>query len=115
MLVDDDEATSYAIGRALNAAGLRTTAFQDSVSAMSEVSETTNAYDLLLTDIKFPSGQPHGLALANYTRIWRPRLPVILFSGFPEAREVALRSGYTCHPKPVDITSLLASIGKLLA
>lgn len=86
--------------------------FQDSLAALSHLSETDCAPDLLLTDINMPG--MGGMDLLRTVRAVTPDLPVILISGLYELGLAidALKLGaadYLLKPaKPADIIKLVA-------
>jgi DNA-binding NtrC family response regulator len=83
VIVEDDEALSYVLGRTFELAGYLVTVFTDANAAWDSLKEGHLA-SLLLTDIHFPPPQPNGLALAAHARQRNTDLPVIFLTGHPE-------------------------------
>jgi DNA-binding NtrC family response regulator len=109
LIVDDDIASCYAMTRALTGEGFQVLAYEDALTAWAAISDPTARYDLLLTDVKFPPGQPHGIALARHSRIVRPGAPVMFMTAYPDAQELAGEDGAT-FLKPVNLPALVEAI-----
>ena len=69
------------------------------------VLERHPAIDLIFSDILMP-GEMNGLDLAREVRRVRPRIPVVLTTGYSSSAQDALREGFTVLRKPYDIGSL---------
>ena len=82
LLVEDDEAFAYAATKALRDAGFTVFAATGSMKAMSLIDEERP--DLLLTDVRLPEGEPHGLAFARIAQYRYPRLRVLYLTAYPE-------------------------------
>jgi len=69
-----------------------------------------NAIDVVVTDIKLPEGESHGLALARMIKNKKPNVPIILMTAYPELlkKEVALPGAALC--KPLEIAELCRAI-----
>jgi len=66
--------------------------------------------DLLLTDIRFPNPEPHGLALARHLRVLQPGIPIIFMTGFSDLiQEVPEHLGPVLL-KPVSCETLLLAV-----
>jgi DNA-binding response OmpR family regulator len=72
----------------------------------------SNEIDVVVTNIKLPTGEHHGLALA---RMIKNKRPIILLTMYPEHLEekVALPGGELC--KPIELAELCRSIRVRLA
>jgi DNA-binding NtrC family response regulator len=98
LFVDDDVAFADEAARSLETVGMRTVVALGSLAALDDFD--ANAIDVIVTDIKLPAGENHGLALARMINKRRPRVPVILMTTYaklPEG-EVALPGGALCNP-----------------
>ena len=82
LLVDDDTTFVSALDHRLREERFEVVSAVDSLDAL-RLLESDRRLDLLLTDIKMPHGQPHGIALSMMARMRRPKLPVIFMSGYP--------------------------------
>src|SRR3954447_1026345 len=83
LLTEDDLQSLYATQRTLEQAGYEVTPYSSSALAWDAIRDGPS-FDLLLTDIRFPSGETHGVALARHLRSrWRD-IPVIFMTGYPE-------------------------------
>jgi CheY-like chemotaxis protein len=75
LFVDDDAAFAAAAASDLKSAGMRTVVALDSMVALTAFE--SNAFDVVITDIKLLEGGPCGLALARTIRNKKPHLPTI--------------------------------------
>ena len=114
IVVEDDVALCYAIGRALEHAGYEVETCTGSTDAWTHVGESAHL-DLLLTDLMFPTGQPNGIALARNALYHHPGLPVIYMTAYPKAAEQAKVEDGTLLVKPIDLGALIRRIGETLA
>jgi CheY-like chemotaxis protein len=114
IVVEDDVAFCYAVGRALEQAGYEVETHAGSTEAWPFVGALAR-FDLLLTDLMFPRGQPSGIALARSARYHHPRLAIIYMTAYPQAAEQAQVEDGTLFVKPVDLDALILKVGELLA
>lgn len=113
LLVDDDEATRYAMARWLKGRGYEVTIARDCLEALGHA-DAGARFDLLVIDIVMPSGGLHGIAFGRMMRARVPGIPTIYITGHPDLPEV----GELSHPvfkKPVDMDALLTAIEAELA
>ena len=108
LLVEDDAAFADAAARSFESVGMRTVVALGSMPTIDGFD--SNAIDVVITDIKLPSGGPHGLALERMIKNKRPRVPIILMTAHPEllGNEVALPRAALC--KPLEIAELCRAI-----
>jgi CheY-like chemotaxis protein len=112
LMVEDDPAFADALDRGLRAARFDVVAVTDSLEALRWL-ETDRPVDMLLTDIKMPVGQPHGIALSLMARRHRPSLPVIFMSGYPDLiKDAGLDE--TVFAKPFNLAVLVDAIRQRL-
>jgi DNA-binding NtrC family response regulator len=109
-LVDDDEATRYAYGKALQAADYVVHAFPD-YRGVTELLDRGAQADLLIVDVILPKGTPHGVALAAMARTHRPALPVLYMTGHPDVAP-DIPSGRTLLMKPISPEQLLHAVAQ---
>ncbi len=88
LVVEDNDALRRVVVRQLTDLGYRVIQADTAVSALALLDDASHI-DLLLTDIVMPGGVD-GIQLARDMQMRRPKLKVLLSSGFPEAR---LRDG----------------------
>ena len=112
LLVEDDEASRYAASRELQTAGHRVIAVDGSMRALDIAA--AEKIDLLVTDVRLPPGQPHGLALGAMLRNRLPDLPVVYVTGSPELVDGEAHGLYRILPKPIAAGILRATIGEML-
>ena len=80
LLVDDDEAFSYAASRALQAAGFEVFVAPDYRLAL-QILESPQQLDLLITDLVMPD-RMNGFPLARMARMKRLGLPVLYVTAY---------------------------------
>lgn len=110
LVVDDDDALSYALARILAAEGYNVAGAHDYRDAL-RILEDRGSVDLLLTDLRLPG--VNGFALARMARMRHHNLKVVYVTGcddFPasEAQGAVLR-------KPVDQHTLIRTIREALS
>jgi CheY-like chemotaxis protein len=112
LLVEDEEASRYVATRELQAAGHRVIAVEGSMLALDIAA--VEKIDLLVTDVRLPPGQPHGLALGAMLRNRLPHLPVVYVTGFPELVDGEAHDFCRILPKPVAAGALVAAAKEML-
>ena len=115
LVVDDDQALTFLLQRALTRRGYRVTTLNDPQQALTLLREDATRFDLLVTDYNMPGFS--GLDLLRETRRLYPSLPVALASGYitPDIERNALEHGARAlvH-KPNDLDELCATLQRLL-
>jgi CheY-like chemotaxis protein len=98
LFVDDDAAFADAAARSLEAVGMRTVVALGSMAALDAFDGSK--IDVVVTDMKLPAGETHGLALARMIGSERVRAPVILMTMYPELLEGGgtLPGSVLCNP-----------------
>jgi len=81
LLADDDAATRDLVQRALAVDGHVVTPTQDGAEALEQI-QSSGSFDLLISDVQMPAVD--GIALAEKCLALRPKLRVILMSGFAD-------------------------------
>ena len=114
IVVEDDAAFSYAVRKTLEQAGYEVETHAGSTEAWSAVGASAQ-FDLLLTDLMFPRGQPSGVALARSARYHHPRLAIIYMTAYPDAAEQAKVEDGLVLVKPIDLDTLTQKVGQMLA
>jgi DNA-binding NtrC family response regulator len=113
IVVEDDAPFCYALGKALQQAGYEVESYISSTGAWPFVGASAR-FDLLLTDLKFPQGQPSGVALARSALYHHPGLPIIYMTAFPQAAEQASSEDGVVFTKPIDLEALILKVGEML-
>jgi DNA-binding NtrC family response regulator len=113
LFVADDAAFANAAARSLEAVGMRTMLALGSTAGLDAFDSGT--IDVVVTDMKLPADETHGLALARMIGNGRARTPVILMTTYPEILEgqVALPGSVPCNP--LEIAELCREIKARLA
>jgi DNA-binding response OmpR family regulator len=108
LFVDDDAAFADAAARSFESVGMRTVVALGSTAALDAFD--SSEIDVLVTDIKLPAGETHGLMLSRMLRNKKPRVPIILMTAHPELlkNEVGVLGAVMC--KPLEIAELCRSI-----
>ena len=108
LFVDDDAAFADAAARSFESVGMRTVVALGSMPALDVL--FNDEIDVVVTDVKLPAGEPHGLALARMIRNRRPQVPIILMSAHPELLEKDTTSPNAAQCKPFEIAELCRAI-----
>ena len=115
MYVDDDEALTFLVKRALTRKGFEVTTFSDPRLAVSALRSEPLHVDLLVTDYNMPGYS--GIDLLRDVRLIRPDLPIALASGYvtAEIEQSALHEGARAliH-KPNDVDEMCETLLRLL-
>jgi PAS domain S-box-containing protein len=109
MVVDDETMVGEFMAELLSEWGLQVLLQREPRAALAWLEEEGHAIDLLITDQTMP--QMSGLALAQRVHEMRPSLPVLLYTGNPEAIDSAerrRRGVCAVLHKPVDTEVLRA-------
>jgi len=104
-----------ATARALRGRGYGVLEAEDAAAALPVLEATTQALDLLITDIVMPGMNGH--RLAEHARTVRPTLPVLLISGFTAdeaVRRDVLHGRLAFLEKPFRVQDLDDCIRRLL-
>jgi PAS domain S-box-containing protein len=117
VLVVEDEATlRRPLVRLLKFAGYKVFEAESAWEALELWRDRAETLDLLVTDMVMPGGVT-GLELARALQAARPKLPVILMSGYSQELAVAEmqdRPGFIFLPKPCDAETLGAKVRQML-
>ena len=115
LFVDDEALIARFATTALNNLGYDVTAFEDSLQALEEFKENSEAYDVVIVDQMMPNLT--GDELAKEILAVNPNVPIILCTGFSDTmtREKALKCGFRDYlQKPIDLKTLAASMRRAL-
>jgi DNA-binding response OmpR family regulator len=108
LFVDDDAAFANAAARSFESVGMRTLLVLNSRAGIDVFD--SNPVDVIITDIKLPTRETQGLALARMIKNKRPHAPIILLTVHPELlkKDDSLPSAALC--KPLEIAELCRAI-----
>jgi DNA-binding NtrC family response regulator len=115
LLVDDDEAVAFLMGRLLKKAGHLTATRRDATAALALLQADPQGIDVVVTDQNMPGMS--GIELAVEIAKRYPRLPVVLLSGLPveQIREMAQGSAIaTIVDKADAMTKLVPAIQQVM-
>jgi len=115
MFIDDEESNSALAKEILTKYGYQVDIFTNGVQAWQEFQKQPDKYDLVITDMTMPSMT--GTELAQKIIGIRPRLPIILCTGYSEItnREKSLAMGISEYmQKPMTMSTLLKSVRQTL-
>ena len=111
LLVDDEKALLTMIHELLSMHGANVSAYTSSISALEDFKQDPDKFDIVITDETMP--ELSGMAMASTIMDIRPKIPVILCTGFSEHvnKEIAEKQGIAAFMiKPVKMDELLGQI-----
>ncbi|MBC7496606.1 MAG: response regulator [Sphingomonadaceae bacterium] len=113
LLVEDERAVRLVVERALRRAGFNVITASDGGVALDVIGTAT--VDVLVSDVVMPGID--GVELLNRIRTRRPRLPVVLMSGYadPPQRRALEGAGAVFLAKPFTADDLLAALRAAVA
>jgi len=114
LVLDDEQDLAEYIGDLLELYGYKVTIKTDSQEALSLLREEQEKFALLITDQTMPVLT--GTELINQLRSIRPKLPVILCTGFSDSidKDGAENMGIRYLGKPIDADRLIQFAGELV-
>jgi DNA-binding NtrC family response regulator len=116
LLVEDEEITRNAIGRALERVGYSVLAAKDGKHAIQVCMYSRESIDLLVTDVVMP--RMGGKELALVCQRLHPEMKQILISGYSEPDRLPVpkgAGGYRFMAKPFQMSHLLQLVREVLA
>jgi DNA-binding NtrC family response regulator len=115
LLVDDDQPLLGALTRALQAEGYLTRPAISGDDALGLLQQRA-PFDLLITDIFLP-GLLDGFALARWAREFRPGIPIIYSTGYPQVAHIRAHTAPYGEilEKPWKLDAMLTAISAALA
>jgi CheY-like chemotaxis protein len=112
LLVEDDFLVRQTAAEVLANSGYQVVEAEDGDKAL-EILDAGATIDLVFSDIKMP-GQTDGCALARWIRQHRPRLPVMLTSGYTETKQRAVALCDSFLDKPYGPQEVLEEVARLV-
>lgn len=115
LLAEDEDSVARVILRQLQSGGYTVKRVPTGDAAWAEIEDGAQ-YDLLITDLVMP-GTLQGAELARHVEAERPRMAILLISGYPQEAAIEGNGVATRHPvltKPILRAELLQSVERLL-
>ena len=115
LIVDDEESIRDLLSRTLALAEYDVQTMSDGISALHHLREGTDAYSLVIADLRMPGMD--GLTLIREVKQINPQLPIIIITGFSSESSAieAVNLGVAGYlTKPVGIPQVLAAAAKAL-
>ncbi len=116
LLAEDTPATCEMVRRALSGDGHAVIVSHDGSDALEHIQDTSQAYDLLISDVDMPGLD--GIGLVERALVVRPDLKVILMSGFAggldRAEHLKEKTGGILS-KPFTLDQIRAAVRAALA
>ncbi len=115
LLVDDESQLCHLEEKLLKRMGYRVSAFTDSLEALKAFQKKPDDFDIVITDSSM--SQLPGLDLAKVILQLRPKMPVILATGFGDKDKVTLAKQLgirECIEKPILSSDLDKTIRRIL-
>ncbi|MEM7195946.1 MAG: nitrogen regulation protein NR(I) [Pseudomonadota bacterium] len=115
-VVDDDEAISWVLQKALEKSGYAVRMFSNAIDAREALAHRDGTADAILTDIRMPGES--GLWLAEEIRSMQADIPVIVMTAFGDLDSAvgAFKHGaFEYLTKPFDIDEMLALVAKAIS
>jgi DNA-binding NtrC family response regulator len=110
-VVDDDYEQAELLAQAIASRLWHVRVFSDPIRALAALN--SDGADLLIADLSMP--WINGGDVVASARLRRPRLKVILISGYERGEAIARRYGVPFFGKPIDLDALRKTIHDLLA
>ncbi|TMJ33516.1 MAG: response regulator [Alphaproteobacteria bacterium] len=104
LLVEDNEEVAAVCRSYLDQLGFAVEHAATAKQALA-VLENDKPIELMFSDILMP-GEMNGVELAREARRLRPKIPVVLTTGYSTSADAALREGFVVLRKPYDLESL---------
>lgn len=111
LLVEDDEAFRYAVGRYLRANGYTVIDVAGSMAALDAIDK--GGIDLVVADVGLNPKEPHGVALARMIHNRHPRMHILFVTGMMDIGELESELPGELLFKPVELTVLSAKGGRI--
>ena len=115
LIVDDEEGIRDLLSRTLALENYDVQAVSDGISALHQLQETGEPFNLVIADLRMPGMD--GLTLIREVKQINPQLPIIIITGFSSESSAieAVNLGVAGYlTKPVGIPQVLAAAAKAL-
>jgi DNA-binding NtrC family response regulator len=114
LVVDDEPALLNVLAALVRRAGFEVLTAHDAQEAWACFEREGYRLCALLTDLVMP-GELDGIGLAARVREARPKLPVVLVTGWPETLSASARATYGVLAKPFTAQRLTAALSEVFA
>jgi CheY-like chemotaxis protein len=116
LVLDDDEAFRRFLVQALSGAGYSVVDSGDANEVLTILDDGIS-FDLLITDIKMPRLQPHGIAIGNIAMVKRRGIKIIYITGDPTQvpRNFIDTAETPLLGKPIRLEVVLETVATVLA
>jgi CheY-like chemotaxis protein len=115
LIAEDEEGLRSLVARALSLDGHEVMTANDGAEALDTLTHATQAFELLLTDIRMPVMD--GIALALAAARDHPRLAILLMTGYADQRERAHGLESLIHDvitKPFSLATIRGAVNEAL-
>ena len=113
LIVEDDEAFSYAASHYLKSKGYNVIVAAGSLAALRKLDY--EQIDVVVADVALQPNEPHGLSLGRMIVTQKPAVPVLFVTGRPDLIELDGQPPGDVLFKPVDFDELAQKLDELLA
>jgi two-component system NtrC family sensor kinase len=113
LLVEDNAEIARATAPLIEALGCETVLVASGDEALDLIARDARGFDAVLSDVVMP-GATNGLALAQALRRLRPRLPVVLMTGYAAEVDSARSEGFEVLPKPCGPEAIAGVLSRVL-
>jgi CheY-like chemotaxis protein len=113
LVVEDDEASAYALSRYFLSRGYNAVVASGSMMAFRELDH--QQVDVVITDVRLNKGEPHGVALGRMIRNRDINTPVFLITAYPDSVEAEGPLPGPVFAKPVELARLTEAVEASLA
>jgi CheY-like chemotaxis protein len=113
LIVEDDEASAYALSRYFESLGYSAVVASGSMMAFRELD--LQQVDVVVTDVRLGRGEPHGVALGRMIRNRDNAIPIFLITAYPDSIEAEKPLPGPFFVKPVDLGELTRAVKASLA
>ena len=116
LVAEDEDEIRCLVARALSLDGHEVVTANDGAAALDLLARATEAFELLLTDIRMPVMD--GIALALAASRDHPRLAILLMTGYADQRDRAFGLEALIHDvvaKPFSLATIRAAVNGALA
>jgi two-component system, cell cycle sensor histidine kinase and response regulator CckA len=114
LLVEDDEALSYAISRHLKSEGYTVIVTSGSMAALRELDNGAIDITIAVIDVSLQPGEPHGIALARMIALNSPAVAVLFVTGRKDLIEIAGGIPGDVLYKPIELNELAQKVRELV-
>jgi CheY-like chemotaxis protein len=112
LLVEDDAASAYALGRYLGNKGYRVITESRAMAALDQWE--CNSIDVVIADVRLAPGGPDGILLARMFKSERANVPIIFVTAYPEMVQGKGSLPGPVFYKPVELPELHLAVEEVV-